>query len=84
MLYFILNSPELACGMCIYHGIGNSTPPPRGLGPTKGGDSLFRGIPARWLKISLHMVFPRVFPRVFRAVVIKALPNPVADIMSDW
>ena len=44
----------------------------------QGWDSRFRGIPARWLKISLHVVFLRYFrgfPRFFCAVVIKALLN---------
>ena len=45
----------------------------------QGCDSHSRGIPARWLKNSLHVGFPRDFrgfsrfPRDSRAVVIKAL-----------
>jgi len=40
----------------------------------QGYDSRFRGIPARWLNISLHVGFPR-FSAGFRAVVTKALLN---------
>jgi len=48
---------------------GNALPPAQEL--LQGYDPHFRGIPARWLKISLHARFPRVF----RAVFIKALLN---------
>jgi len=45
--------------------------------PTRvwGCDSRNRGIPARWRNFTSREIFA-IFPRYFRAVVIKAQPNP--------
>ena len=62
---------------------GNALPPAQEL--LQGYDPHFRGIPARWLKISLHARFPRVFRAVFiKALLTAKLKIPSAEIASDW